>query len=594
MILQALTTYYDRRSSDPASDIAPEGWERKPIPFIIVLDREGRLIQIEDTRDMKEKNNGAKSFLVPLGVKRSSGIEANLLWDTVPYVFGEIGIDRPPDDEDSGKLEKTLDRARDQQRQFIEKIENTLPDDPQAHMIVTFLRTVQEPDLAQFPVWNEMKQLKAVVSFRFQGEFQLYCEGPAVQSAVDRLSMSGEDDGFCLVTGRNDGISKLHTSIKGVRGAQSSGASIVSFNLDPFCSYGKKQGYNAPIGRKGMFAYTTALNELLGSESRQKLSYGDLTLVFWAAEDTEFEADFSFYFSEPPKDDPRDGTERIRALFEAPKTGAYDATDDMTEFYVLGLTPNAARIAVRFWRCGPVSQFATNIRQYFEDLRIVKPPREPEYYSLWRLLVNIAVQGKSENIPPNIAGDLFSAIVDGAPFPLSILQGALRRVHADVSERITPARAAIIKGYLNRYMRMHPHKEDKEMGIALDTDHPSIGYQLGRLFATLEKIQKDASGGTLNATITERYYSAASSSPVTVFGTLLRLMKFHLAKIGSKPSVVYYNQLLSEILGHVGDFPTHLNLQEQGRFAIGYYHQKQAFYTKKESSEPKTMGAQEA
>ncbi len=582
MILQALKKYYDRRSADPDSDIAPEGWEKKAIPFIVVLDDDGHLVQIEDTQVLTGNKKVAKTFMVPLGVKLTSGTEANLLWGTMPFVFGRLGTDISLES-DPKKQERMLKRATKQQKSFSDKIQRVLPDDPKAQKITDFLGAVTEEDLIQSPYWMEMKQNNALISFRFQGENHLFCEDEDIRRKINDQYAQEKQDGFCLVTGERAEISKLHTSLKGVRGTQSSGASIVSFNLDPFCSYGKKQGFNAPIGKSGMFAYTTALNELLQSDSKQKLVYGDVTFVFWSAQPTEFESVFSLFFSEFPTDDPRAQTNRIKNLLNAPRTGAYVTDSESTEFYVLGLSPNVARISVRLWRNGPVSQFATNIRQYFEDIRIVKSPYEPEFYSLWRLLVNIAVQGKSENIPPNITNDLMVSILDGTPFPTSILQAALRRVMADTSKRVTPERAALIKGYLNRYVRMYQHKEDKEMGVSLDVDHPSVGYQLGRLFATLERIQKDASKGDLNSTITERYYSAASSSPVSVFGTLLRLTKFHLAKIDSKGRVIFFNQNLNEILSHIQDFPTHLNLQEQGRFAIGYYHQNQMFYTKKES-----------
>ncbi|MDY4609668.1 MAG: type I-C CRISPR-associated protein Cas8c/Csd1 [Sphaerochaetaceae bacterium] len=582
MILQALKKYYDRRSADPDSDIAPDGWEKKAISFVIVLDADGHLVQIEDTRVLEGGKKVPKPFTVPLGVKRASGIEANLLWDTMSYVFGEIGTDISLEN-DHKKQERMLKRAPEQQKSFIGKIRQFLPNDLKAQKIIDFLDAVTEDDLIQSPCWIEMKQSNALVSFRFQGENHLFCEDEDIRRKINDQYAQGKQDGFCLITGEKAEICKLHTSLKGVRGAQSSGASIVSFNLDSFCSYGKKQGFNAPIGKSGMFAYTTALNELLQSGSKQKLTYGDVTFVFWSAQPTEFESVFSLFFSEPATDDPRAQTDQVKNLLNAPQTGAYVMDSGSTEFYVLGLSPNAARISVRMWRMETVSRFAAHIRQYFEDIKIVKPSNEPEFYSLRHLLVNIAVQGKSENIPPNITNDLMMSILDGTPFPASILQAALRRVIADTSRRVTSARAALIKGYLNRYVRMYPNKEDREMGVSLDVNHPSVGYQLGRLFATLEMIQKDASKGDLNSTITERYYSAASSSPVSVFGTLLRLTKFHLAKIDSKGRVIFLNQNLNEILSHIQDFPTHLNLQEQGRFAIGYYHQNQMFYTKKES-----------
>lgn len=331
-----------------------------------------------------------------------------------------------------------------------------------------------------------------------------------------------------------------------------------------------------------MFAYTTALNTLLSRQSSQHLLIGDASTVFWSAKRTQFESDFASFFKEPDKDNPEAGTQKIKNLFEAPMTGGYLDDDSDTKFYVLGLAPNAARIAVRFWEVGTISDFAGKIRQHFEDLNIVKPSSEPPYYSIWRILVNIAIQDKSENIPPNIAGDFMRSILDGTPYPATLLQAALRRIHSDTENRVKPVRAALIKAYLNRYLRAHPNQKGKEVEMGLDTEQPSIGYQLGRLFAVLEKIQEEANPG-LNATIRERYYGAACSSPVTVFGTLMRLKNHHLAKMDNKGRVVNLERLIGAIVDHIGDFPSHLNLHEQGRFALGYYHQRQDLFTKKEN-----------
>ena len=220
-------------------------------------------------------------------------------------------------------------------------------------------------------------------------------------------------------------------------------------------------------------------------------------------------------------------------------------------------------------------------KQYFDDFKIIKPPNEPEYYSIWRILVNIATQDKSENIPPNLAGDFMRSILEGTPYPTTLLQAALRRIRSDAEYRVKPVRAALIKAYLNRYYRFYPSEQYKEVGVTLDKHQPSLGYQLGRLFAVLEKIQEEANPN-LNATIRERYYGAACAQPVTVFANLLRLKNHHLAKMENKGRVVNFEKMLSEILSNVEDFPANLDLHEQGRFAIGYYHQRQWFYNKKD------------
>lgn len=570
MILQALKDYYDRKAADPESDIAPHGWEHKEIPFIVVLDRDGSLIGIEDTREVEGKRKRAKTFLVPQGVKKTSGIAANLLWDTAGYIFG---IER-----DGNK-----ERAIRQKKAFVDRLVNELGEIEIVQTIIAFLESITDDRLQQENCWKEISEKNPNVSFRMYKNTFLVCRHHDVVSKIDSMSsvMANGTPGICLVTGESTKIKPIHTSIKGVYGAQSSGANIVSFNLDAFRSYGKIQGINAPIGVDAEFAYTTAANTLLERNSKQRLLIGDATTIFWSEKQSSFESDFTFFFKEPDKDDPNAGTQKVRALFDAVNTGAYRDDDGDMRFYILGLSPNAARIAVRFWQVGSISEFAIRIKQYFEDFMIIKPPNEPEYYSIWRILVNTATQDKSENIAPNLAGDFMRSILNGTPYPATLLQAVIRRIRSDSEYRVKPIRAALIKAYLNRYYRFYPNKKHKEVSMELDVLQPSTGYQLGRLFAVLEKIQEEANPG-INVTIRERFYGAACATPVTVFANLLRLKNHHLAKIENRGRVVNFERILGEIMGNLQDFPPHLDLHEQGRFAIGYYHQRQEFYKTKD------------
>jgi CRISPR-associated protein Csd1 len=251
---------------------------------------------------------------------------------------------------------------------------------------------------------------------------------------------------------------------------------------------------------------------------------------------------------------------------------------------VLGLAPNVARISVRFWQVGTIAEFAGRIRQHFEDLTIIKPATEPTYYSLFKLLKYVATLDDSKNVPPNLAGDFMRAILAGTPYPATLLQAALRRIHSDTENRVKLVRAALIKAYLNRYHRFHPNPQYKEIAMSLDEENPSLGYQLGRLFAVLEKSQRDALGKDINSTIVDRYYSSASSTPAVVFPILMRLNQHHLSKI-ENPAIKGANRKrIESIMGKIGDFKPHLDLHEQGRFAIGYYHQRQDFFTKKDDA----------
>jgi CRISPR-associated protein Csd1 len=576
MILQALKEYYDRKAADPESSIAPIGWEWKEIPFIIVLDKRGSFLQFEDTREGDGIKKRGKSFLVPQGVKKTSGIAANLLWDNASYILGIVNTEGLSVEEKA----KKLSRIPEQKKAFIERIKNELSDTPRKNAILAFLSNLSMLALEKTTQWEDVCRTGPTMSFRFDGDYQLYCQSDEVKKALTGKTDVDDNNGLCLITGEKDRISTLHTAIKGVWGAQTSGANIISFNLEAFRSFGKEQGQNAPVGETAMFAYTTALNTLLDRNSSQRMQIGDASTVFWSDRKTQFEEDFYFFFTESPKDDPDAGNLRIKNLFDSLQTGGYVEDSGTEKFFILGLSPNAARLAVRFWLKGTVAEFAGNIRKHFQDLEIVKPKGEPQYYSLWWLLKNTAVLDKSENVPPNIAGDFMRTIVTGTPYPATLLQAVLRRIRSDTVNRVKPVRAALIKAYLNRQLYAVKNYNEKEvLQVGLDKDQLSIGYNLGRLFAVLEKIQEEANPG-LNATIRERYYGAACGSPVSVYPTLMRLKNHHLAKLhkGRKTNLEI---LIGEIVEHLDEFPAHLNLQEQGKFAVGYYHQRQDLFTSK-------------
>jgi CRISPR-associated protein Csd1 len=575
MILQALHRLYERRanSNDPAERPAPLGFESKEIPFVIEIDCHGRLIQIRDTRHFEGKKKIARAELVPQGVKKTSGVAANLFWDPAEYV---LGIDV----EVKGKASKP-ERVSEQHTAFCDRIkslpEAVLHDDGVA-AVLAFLKGLERGALAQMEVWEEIRTTNPLLSFRLQGDAELVCQRPAVRQAWLDGGIADAQDGTCLITGEAANIERLHSAVKNVWGAQSSGANIVSFNLDSFSSYGKQQGANAPVGKNAAAMYTTALNDLLARGSRQRIQVGDASTVFWSEQKSAWENDFALLFGEPGKDDPAHNTDQLKALYQSILSGKYakDSPGD-TRFYVLGLAPNAARIAVRFWHVDTVAGCAEKIAKHFHDIAIVHAPHEPDTPSLFRLLASCAAQGKSDNIPPNLGGDVMRAILDGTPYPQSWLQAALRRCRAE--QEVSYLRAAIIKACLNRSIRSRRTGE-KELTVSLDETNPSVAYRLGRLFAALEKIQEEASPG-LNATIRERYYGAACSAPVTVFSTLLRLKNHHLAKLDSRGRAANFERLIGEIVSGIpGSFPAQLPLADQGRFAIGYYHQRQAFYTK--------------
>ena len=581
MILQALNDYYRRKAADPdpTRRLPAFGLEEKEIPFILEIDAAGRwLPPIRDTRRKEGKRLLGQRFLVPQAVKRASGIAANLLWDTAEYV---LGVDT------RGKPE----RVAEQHAAFRVRIE-ALPEPttalPGVVAVCKFLDAVDLAALGNDPLWPEILEGNPVMSFRLQGEVELVCQHPAVALATARVE-EGEssDSAFCLVSGAMAPAERLHAVIKGVWGAQSSGANVVSFNLDAFNSYGKRQGANAPVGKPAAFAYTTALNHLLGRDSRQRVQVGEASTVFWAEQPSDFETLVPDLFGESPKDDPDRGARALDALYRSLHSGRFVSDEEATRCHVLGLAPNAARIAVRFWQTGTAAELGARLRRHFDDLDVARGPNDSRYLSLFRLLAGIAVQGKADNIPPRLGGEVVRAVLAGedVAYPSVLLQGAVGRCRAE--QRVTYPRAAVLKACLNRSIRNANRNStsatEKEIAPMLDTAHPSPAYRLGRLFAVLEKIQEEASPG-LNATIRDRYYGAASSTPIAVFTTLLRLKNHHLGKL-SPGRRVNLERLIGEIMGGIADFPRQLPLPEQGRFALGYYHQRQDFYTPKATSE---------
>ncbi|RDE86177.1 type I-C CRISPR-associated protein Cas8c/Csd1 [Aggregatibacter aphrophilus] len=572
MILHALTQYYQRKAKNDGG-VAPEGFENKEIPFIIVIDKQGKFIQLEDTRELKNKKKVARIFLVPKGLGRSGSKSyevSNLLWDHHGYVLAYAG-------------EKGQEQADKQHASFTAKVnelKQVLPDDAGVAAVAAFLASSAEKSkVMQAANWTECAKVKGCnLSFRLVDEaVDLVCQSKAVQAYVSQANQAQSDNvprGICLVTGKPAPIARLHNAVKGVNAKP---APFTSVNLSAFESYGKEQGFIFPVGEQAMFEYTTALNTLLAGENRFRI--GDVTAICWSAKPTPLEEHLASLINGGGKDNPDAHIDAVKSLYKSLYNGKYTEPDGKEKFYLLGLSPNSARIVVRFWYETTVAALSESIAAWYDDLQMVRGENSPypEYIPLPRLLGNLVLDGKMENLPSDLIAQVTDAALNNRVLPVSLLQAALRRNKAE--QKITYGRASLLKAYINRAIRAGRLKNMKELTMSLDRNRQDIGYVLGRLFAVLEKTQAEANPG-LNATIADRYFGSASSTPIAVFGTLMRLLPHHLNKLEFEGRAVQLQWEIRQILEHCQRFPNHLNLEQQGLFAIGYYHETQFLFTK--------------
>lgn len=572
MILHALTQYYQRKAESDGG-IAQEGFENKEIPFIIVIDKQGNFIQLEDTRELKGKKKVGRTFLVPKGLGRSGSKSyevSNLLWDHYGYVLAYAG-------------EKGQEQADKQHVSFtanVNELKQALPDDAGVAAVATFLASAEEKSkVMQAANWAECAKVKGCnLSFRLVDEaVDLVCQSKAVQAYVSQANQAQSDNipkGICLVTGKLAPIARLHNPVKGVNAKP---APFTSVNLSAFESYGKEQGFIFPVGEQVMFEYTTALNTLLAGENRFRI--GDVTAICWSAKPTPLEEYLASLISGGGKDNPDAHIDAVKSLYKSLYNGKYTEPDGKEKFYLLGLSPNSARIVVRFWHETTVAALSESIAAWYDDLQMVRGENSPypEYMPLPRLLGNLVLDGKMENLPSDLIAQITDAALNNRVLPVSLLQAALRRNKAE--QKITYGRASLLKAYINRAIRAGRLKNMKELTMSLDRNRQDIGYVLGRLFAVLEKTQAEANPG-LNATIADRYFGSASSTPIAVFGTLMRLLPHHLNKLEFEGRAVQLQWEIRQILEHCQRFPNHLNLEQQGLFAIGYYHETQFLFTK--------------
>lgn len=570
MILKALYDYYHR-----CGDLPQKGMERKEIGFLIVVNKEGHFLRFEDRRNKDKKQ--AQKFLVKKHVERTSALSANYLYDNSGYVFGYS---------DKGDVMA-------QYQTFKEKVNHIYeahPNNPDITALHKFYLQEQADILEQMKsdsLWTDIvKNLGkkySTFSFLIEGDTKIVAEKSEL---LDCETERPRGEQICIVSGEK-GMAVETTTATMIPGSQAK-AKLVAFQVSSgYDSYGKSKGGNAPISEDAEFAYTTALNHLLESDSRNKFMIGSRTFLFWASSEDEasLKAEESFFdlcgFNEQ-KDDPNKNIEQVRKVFNAIFTGELKTTSEDT-FYILGLAPNAARIAVTYWAEIPLKKFAGTICKHFDDMEIVdtRPDKKP-YMSLRNILCAVTLGGKSSDATPNLPDAIVKSIFQGLPYPQALFASCIRRIRAESSDHDKNAvhitRAAIIKAFLNRLQ-----DNKKLIQPMLDKENTNQGYLCGRLFAVLDKIQEEANK---QHSIRERYMNSASSTPAAVFSTILNLSNHHFEKLESEGRRIYFEKLKQEIISKIdaNGFHTQLDLQDQGRFFIGFYHQRQDFFTKNDDN----------
>ena len=562
MILKALYDYYHR-----SGDLPVLGMELKEIGFIIVIDKSGNFLRFEDRRIDKKS---AQKFLVKKCVGRSSAPVANYLYDNGQYVFGYS---------DKGDMEN-MRKYFEVFKAKVEEIYDVFSDNVALKAVYAFYR--QDPSIMveimqNDPLWTDIiKNLNkkySIFSFLIEGDTEI------VASKRELINLEYDDNEIvgrpCLVIGKHSKIVEVTTATM-IPGSQAT-AKLVAFQVNSgYDSYGKSKGYNAPISEEAEFAYTTALNHLLRSDSHNKFMIGSRTFLFWASSNSDAskasEDSLFALFGRTEDDDPNKRIELVHHTFMSIFSGDLPANKD-DRFFILGLAPNSARIAVVYWNELPLREFAGLISKHFTDMEIADTRKEKKpYMSLYSILGSVTLGGKSSDATPNLPDAVVKSVFQGLPYPFSLFQACIRRIRAEQSINIT--RAAIIKAYLNR---LNDNNNNKKLDIMLDKENQNQGYLCGRLFAVLDKIQEDANG---IHSIRERYMNSASATPAMVFATILNLSTHHLEKLNGGGQI-FYERLKQEIISKLdaNGFPAHLDLQDQGRFFVGYYHQRQTLFS---------------
>ncbi len=566
-VLQALNQYYGRMAE--RGDAEPPGYSRESIELCIWLNTDGSIAKIDDLNDYSDKKPRSRRLVVPQAQKRSRNVKSNFLWDKTAYSLG-VALS-----ENRKSIRIAEKECAEFKRLHQERLSGTK--DPGLLALLAFLDGWKPENFETDPRFTLDMLDKNVVFGLVGGTIGYLHQRPAAQYLIEAPAEVWQR-GLCLITGQEGPIERLHPSIKGVDGAQSSGASLISYNENAFTSYGAEKGANAPTSVQATFRYGTALNRLLDRNGPNRMKIGDTTVVFWAdaegfGEEAAAAAEAFMALGFEPPDDGSEAT-KIRESLKLIRDGRplreiNPLLEPRTRFYILGLAPNAARLSVRYWMNDEFGNFAGRLAAHYADLDIAPAPWRERLPSVSYLLVKTtALLEEYKNIPPMLAGEMTRAVLEGLPYPRAVLTAAIMRLRAGDAPH-TGWHAALIKACINRSA-----SEKEKLPVARDTDSPDQAYQLGRLFAVLEAAQY-AALGHVNASIVDRYYGAASATPARVFGTLLRNARNHVADALKRGKGKWVEARLNEIFNRLPpEFPKTLSLEAQGRFAVGYYHER--------------------
>ena len=584
MILQALTQYYEDLLR--LGKINRPGWSKQKVSYSLLLSEEGELLQLLHLQQEVQRGNktvlGPQEMWVPSPVKRSSGIRPNFLCDTSSYLLGVDG---------KGKADRSIDCFAASKALHLQLLKEV--DSPVARAIVRFFEHWDPSQAASHPVLQEdWEELLKGGNLTFSLDKLFAAQDPAIADAWTRHYEDSSADAEpirCLVTGQTGTLARLHPSIKGVAGAQSSGASLVSFNAPAFCSFEHEQGANAPVSDYAAFAYTTALNTLLADRNRVS-RVGDTTILCWAAGG---ESAYQDCFLMSIFNDSYTENDILNTLHHLSKGESiqwdYTRLSPDTRFYVLGLAPNAARLSVRFFWQNSFGALARNLERHYQRLEIIRPSFDKfPTLSIWRLVLETVRKappgGRTPEPHPRLAGDLLLAVLNDTLYPATLLNGVELRIRAERS--VSRGQAAILKAYYTKYLeQFQPDSPMKEaLTVELNEQTNYLPYVLGRLFAVMEGLQQSANPG-INTTIKDRYFNSASATPAIVFPQLINLAQKHLNKLDGGLAV-YYDKQITELSSRITQtLPTRMSLAEQSAFQLGYYHETQRRYTAKTNKE---------